>query len=373
MDKNDEMKNNKLAEEEFLNQSVSSDASKNNSATADNFSGANKNENDKYSNVKSKISKLLQSQGIEIIDENEGDEYEFEASEDGETAQTRQDAEELISVYAEAGKKKKKELELTFDNFDYTYIGQYLDEFDLLHMKNIKKVKLKRNITKRFRLTIISIIVAMVAILGAVMTYFIVRPVPVYLKNVSLNQTERVYYLDEVFDYTGLYFIEEYSDGSIKKVPLTSEYLDNIATTGQFTTTNDNIQFRDGSLANFVFRYKGFTLNYKVNIRRKNAKTFYVIFSDGIFNLSENDYITSDIMKIMVYYEGFGIEEVKDVSAFTLSIGGIDCTYDSNRGEFKVSTNTSGKVITIKSAAGRIGTATINDSLTTSIVQAVID
>ena len=56
---------------------------------------------------------------------------------------------------------------------------------------------------------------------GGVLAFFLTREQPVYLKSVTLNQTERSYYLNEVFDYTGLYFIAEYSDGRKENIELT--------------------------------------------------------------------------------------------------------------------------------------------------------
>ena len=104
-----------------------------------NLTPAQKEQIEKLNAVKSKISKILQSQNIEIIDENIGDEYE---SVNATKEFNQQDYDALNTGFA--AKNKTKELTLTIDEFDYTYVGQYLEEFDLMHIKSIKKIRLQK-------------------------------------------------------------------------------------------------------------------------------------------------------------------------------------------------------------------------------------
>ena len=100
-----------------------------------------KEKKEKLDSVKSKISKILKSSNIEIIDENIGDEYDDDEISESEK-QKQQDYDSLKAIFGKDDKNKKQELTLTIDDFDYTYIGKYVDEYDLMHRKNIKKIKL---------------------------------------------------------------------------------------------------------------------------------------------------------------------------------------------------------------------------------------
>ena len=63
-------------------------------------------ENDRLNTVKEKISKILQSSNIEIIDENEGDEYDVK-SEGAEKSQ--QDYDSLKAIFGSGEKKTNVE------------------------------------------------------------------------------------------------------------------------------------------------------------------------------------------------------------------------------------------------------------------------
>ena len=65
----------------------------------DNLTETQRKKKEKLDSVKSKISKILQSQNIEIVDENFGDEYEKDTIETSE--QSEQDYDELKSLFGE--------------------------------------------------------------------------------------------------------------------------------------------------------------------------------------------------------------------------------------------------------------------------------
>ena len=74
---------------------------------------------EKLNSVKSKISQILKSQNIEIVDENIGDEYEMEGAGESE-AKSQQDYDSLKALFGDKDKGKSQELTLTIDDFDYT-------------------------------------------------------------------------------------------------------------------------------------------------------------------------------------------------------------------------------------------------------------
>lgn len=294
---------------------------------------------EKLNSVKSKISQILKSQNIEIVDENIGDEYEMEGSAEGE-AKSQQDYDSLKALFGDKDKGKSNELTLTIDDFDYTYVGQYLDEFDLMHMKNIKRIRLQRKYPKHLKKILIISSIVLVAGLGAFLGYYFTREVPVYLKNVTLNQTEHDYYIDDWFDYTGLYLIEEYSDGTKKQVKLEKEHLSN--TLGLVYMVGDDgkdVQFGNGSVATLTFTYQGFDVDYTVNVLKKEEKGLQAIYGDDLFNLKQGEYISDDILKVMVDYGAYGKQRLAlSNSGLSLYVGNTKCTYEKSKG-FKMTSN----------------------------------
>ena len=254
---------------------------------------------DQLNKVKSKISKILQSSNVEIVDENEGDEYEQSSVDDD--LRKQQDYDELKALFG-SDKNKKQELTLTIDDFDYTYVGQYVDEFDLQHAKSIKRVKIRRKHSKVFvRVAIIMSLVVVLGI-GAFLGFYLTRQKPVYLKNVTLSQTEDNYYVSQFFDYTGLYFDLEYSDGRHQRVPVTANNL--TRSTGYFNEEN-GMMIATGR-ADLVFTYEGFNLTYVITIKQSEVNTdnpIVVDFADGLFSLKTGDVIGNNMIRVYVNFD----------------------------------------------------------------------
>jgi hypothetical protein len=299
-----------------------------------NLTEAQKAKFEKLGNVRDKISKILQSSNIEIVDENFGDEYESESGGDNEKQQ-QQDYDSLKALFGSKDKAKTQELTLTIDDFDYTYTGQYIDEYDLMHMKGIKKIHLQRKHSKHFKKIIIAATLVVVLGLGGFLGYFLTRETPVYLKGVSLSQTEHDYYIYENFDYTGLYLITEYSDGRTGKVKLSSEYLVDII--GKVERQGDDIQFTGGSLAELTFNYGGFEVNYTVNIKTKTRQGISAIYADGLFELESGSYINDDYLKILLDYGDYGKEFISlSTSGLKISVDDVEYSYSTDPSNKKI-------------------------------------
>ena len=288
---------------------------------------------EKLGNVKDKISKILKSSNVEIVDENIGDEYDLDYATDSEKQQ-QQDYDSLKALFGNKDKAKKQELTLTIDDFDYTYVGQYIDEYDLMHMKGIKKVRLQRKYPKHLKKFLIAACVVLIAGLGGFLGYYFTRETPVYLKSVALNQTENNYYIYENFDYTGLYLIAEYSNGVKQYIPLNGNYLVDII--GRVERNGDDIQFTGGTLAELTFSYQGFNVKYSVNILEKIKEGLIAFYSPGFFNLQSGEYITDDYLKILCDYGDYG-QELLDLSSseIELYVNDTKLNYVTNYGETK--------------------------------------
>lgn len=298
---------------------------------------------EKLKHVTKKISQILQSQNVEIIDENFGDEYEAVGVSDDE--QSQQDYDSLKAMFGDKDKNKKQELTLTIDDFDYTYVGQYLDEYDLMHMKNIKRVRMQHKYPKWLKRTMIAASIVAIAGVGAYLGYIFTREVPVFLKTVTLSQTEQNYYVKDMFDYTGLYMIAEYSDGNKEQIKLDSSHFSNYEGLVKVSDNNQKIQFNDGTAAKLFFNYKGFNVECAINIIKKNETAFQAIYANGIFDLSVGDYITPDLINFAIEYGAYGKEEIKFGSNIEISVDGVKCTYEAANG-YKVN-NASSKTSTI--------------------------
>ena len=288
---------------------------------------------EKLDSVKSKISQILKSQNIEIVDENFGDEYESGSGE--ATAEKAQaDYDSLSALFGDANKNKKKELTLTIDDFDYTYIGQYIDEYDLMHLKNIKRIKLQRKYPKWMKKAIIAASIVAVLGLGGFLGFYLTREVPVYLKNVTLSQVEHDYYVDEVFDYTGLYLIAEYSDGSSKHVKLDKSHLKGVLGRVEHVGKDgEDIQFLSGNAAVLTFNYQGFDVTYTVNLLKKVESGLQAIYTTGLFNVKADECISSSVLKVLIDYGNFGLAEVNLASAaLEVYVDGDKLQYVSGQG-----------------------------------------
>lgn len=309
----------------------------------DKLSEKQKKKLEKLDNVKSKISKILQSQNIEIVDENFDDDYEY-GSADNSDEQSQQDYDSLKAMFGGKDKSKKDELTLTIDDFDYTYIGQYLEEYDLMHLKNIKKVRIQRKKSPKLRKFLLISSIVVVLIVGAVCGFLFTRPQPVYLKNVTLNKAQNVCYVEENFNPAGLYFIAEYSDGTIKTEKLELKYFNKDLTTGtggrDRITDEENdidyITFTSSGKVNLVFTYEGFNVTYEVEIKNKVETGMTVVFTSGLFDLDVGDYIENGkTLSLFITHEnikgdGELLEEFSDKKP-SITIDDVACTFENNK------------------------------------------
>ena len=279
--------------------------------TGDGLTDAQREKQERLNSVKGKIAQILKSQNIEIVDENFGDEYEHGSGEvSAEKAQADYDS--LNELFGASNKNKKQELTLTIDDFDYTYTGQYVDEYDLMHLKNIKRIKLQKKYPKWMKKAIIATSAVAVVGIGVFLGFYLTRDIPVYLKGVSLSQVGHDYYVDEVFDYTGLYLIAEYSDGSKQEIKLDKTHLKGvIGRVEHVGTDGKDIQFLSGNAAVITFNYQGFDVEYTVNILKKVETGLQAIYTNGLFNLRTNQYISDSVLNLLVDYGAFGKSEIK--------------------------------------------------------------
>lgn len=314
----------------------------------DGLTDSQREKQEKLDSVKSKISQILKSQNIEIVDENFGDEYE--AGTGAATAEKAQaDYDSLTALFGDANKNKKKELTLTIDDFDYTYTGQYIDEYDLMHLKNIKRIKLQRKYPKWMKKAIIAASIIAVIGVGAFLGFYLTRDVPVFLKNVTMSQTEHDYYVNEVFDYTGLYLIAEYSDGSIQHIKLNQSHLTNVlGRVDHVGKDGQDIQFLSGNAAVLTFNYQGFDVTYTVNLLKKVESGLQTIYTKGLFEVEGGDYITNDVLNVLIDYGDFGKEEIRlSSSALELYVDSEKLQYVSGRGFEVISDISTSSVIKV--------------------------
>ena len=326
------------------------------------LTAAQKEQVERLNTVKSKISKILQSSNIEIIDENIGDEYETEASSGG-SVRSQQDYDSLKSLFGDRD-KNKQELTLTIDEFDYTYVGQYLEEFDLMHIKSIKRVKLQRKYPKKLKKVLIAASIIMVIGLGAFFGFYFTREVPVYLKGISLSQTEHDYYVNDIFDYTGLYLNLEYSNGNVKKIKLEEKHLKDI--TGKIERIGENgkdIQFVSGTTANLIFTYEGYDATYTVNILKKREIGLSALYSNRLFDLDADELISDTDLLLMIIYESYGEELISmSSSGLVVKVDGNVCTYVKNQGYKTPVAITATSVITIEHGGYTLSIAYSSDT-----------
>lgn len=311
-----------------------------------NLTPAQKEQIERLNAVKSKISKILQSSNIEIIDENIGDEYET-----GSGAAKEFNQEEYDSLNTGfSAKNKTKELTLTIDEFDYTYVGQYLEEFDLMHIKSIKRIRLQRKYPKKLKKFLIAASIILVVGLGAFLGFYLTREKPVYLKSISLSQTEHDYFVNEIFEYTGLYLNLEYSDGTVKKVKLEEEHLKDV--TGKIERIGEggkDIQFVSGTTASLVFTYEGFDATYTINILKKKEIGLSAIYTEGLYKLKANEYINDKNLLLMVVYDSYGEEHVSlSLTGLKFKVDGEECAYVKNQGYKLAADISETSVITIE-------------------------
>ena len=301
-------------------------------------------ENDRLSSVKEKISKILQSSNIEIVDENEGD--EFDTSSEG-AEKSQQDYDSLKAIFGSGEKNKKNELTLSIDDFDYTYAGKYVEEYDILHLKNIKKIKMQRKHSKAAKKLIIAAAALLVVGVGITLGVILTRKTPVYLESISLSQTEMNIFKDMSFKYDNIYILAHYSNGEVDRIKLTDKYLTD--STGFVESRPDgSIVFSGGEQATLVFTYSGLKTSMKINILAKEVdeeNPLKVLTAPSLSHLNEGDYITDKKLIILVHYTNtiFEYEKVdlSNVSIRLITDSGAthNLSYDSEKKGFLVPVN----------------------------------
>lgn len=276
-------------------------------------------QDNRFDSVKDKLSKILKSSNIEIVDENAGDEYDLDEKTEAEKQQ-EQDYDSLKALFGD-NKNNKQELTLSIDEFDYTYVGQFVDEFDFAHIKNIKHIKIHKKHSKKFKLIVASIAVILAAGIAGLTSYLLLREKPVTLQSVALSQNKNSYYIGQKFSYKNLKFIATYSDGSTKEIKISDnpdKYLSNVI--GNVERNGSEVIFVGGSGADLTFTYEGYNIKYTVDILSKNKTGLSVIYSDGLFNLNMGQYITEDYLKVFCLYDNYKPEKLnlndRDISIF---------------------------------------------------------
>ena len=301
--------------------------------------------------VKSKISKILKSTNIEIVDENFGDEYELD--ENDSQKQSQQDYDTLKALFGDKDRNKKDELTLTVDDFDYTYVGKYIEEFDLMHVKNIKHIRLKNPYAKKIKKALIAASVVFALVVGGFAGFYFTRQTPVTVTSVTLSQnaSTSIYHTGDDFCFDGLDINVKYSDKTTKKVKLSKQYLDHIEG-GGYEILNDKIQFLGGSVL-MVFNYEGNTLNYSVEVKNRELQGIKVSYADGIFDLKKDEYIVgypngkNDFVVKFDYGDYYGYSKNGSYSYITIKVDGMICSYENGRG-WKVPKATKDSILTIE-------------------------
>ena len=289
-----------------------------------------KEKKEKLDSVKSKISKILKSSNIEIIDENIGDEYDDDEISESEK-QKQQDYDSLKAIFGKDDKNKKQELTLTIDDFDYTYIGKYVDEYDLMHRKNIKKIKLPSKYGKILKKVAIIVVAIGILVGGIIFAVNFTAEPAYYLSSISLSQYEQSYFVNENFDYTGIYIYATYSNGKnsyTETISLKNDYYRASLSRGAFTAdSRSNITFNQGTEAYLGFSYGGLTCTIKINIKTKIEESLTVKYTNGLFELSSGDTISNRNLFALIDYSNYN-SELLELSSLRIYVDGSALTYD---------------------------------------------
>ncbi len=300
--------------------------------------------------VKSTISKILKSSNIEIVDENFGDEFE---DEDGDAAKSKQDYDALKALFGDKDRNKKDELTLTIDDFDYTYVGKYIEEYDLMHLKNIKRIKLRNPNAKKIKRAMIAAGLILVVGLGGALGWLLTRQSPVVMTTVGLSQSSSTsnYFVGEKFSFDGLFINVGYSDGSLKRVQLNAEHLDHTEG-GSVDVIGDEIQFLGGNVS-MVFNYEGYNLTYNIEVKpNRTLEGIEARYSDKIFHLNAGEFIgsyangKSDLIVLFDYGE-YGLSKAGNYDNITVKVDGVSMPYEKGKG-WRMTTSTEGKLITVE-------------------------
>lgn len=303
----------------------------------DELTQAQKEKLEDLSTVKEKLSKLLKMSNIEIVDENFGDEYESSSASSGEGKQ-QQDYDSLKDLFGSGDANKKKELTLTIDDYDYTYTGQYLEEFDVSHLK-IKRIRLQNKYAKKIKKIALIASICITLVGSGIAAFLLTRERPVYLKSISLNQESGTYFINDYFDYAGLYILAEYSDGRIDRVKLNSTHL--IDKVGNISQEGEDLKFTGTQPASLTFSYGGKVIEYSVVVSNKEASGLAAVYSEGLFNLNAGDEISSKNLKLLLKYSNFNPTFYNYNGDNTvIVINGVVCDYDAANGVFIASAST---------------------------------
>lgn len=306
------------------------------------LSESQKQKKEQLDSVRSKISRILKSGNIEIVDENTGDEYDVEETSDSEKKK-QQDYDSLKSIFGGKDKNKKQELTLTIDDFDYTYIGKYVEDLDLIHKKNIKKIKLPSKALKIVRRVAIVLVLIGVLIGGAIFAINFTKEPIYFLDKVTLSQDSQTYFVDENFDFTGLYLYLTYSNGKnsyTTSTPLTISYFSQANSRGNFNAGRNSITFTGGTEVTLSFAYGGKLCSMAIEIERKDNIGITAKYTNGLFELRSGDLINSKNLIMLVDYENYN-SEVLDLDTFTLKVDGVTQTYDKGTSSILLNRNIS--------------------------------
>lgn len=289
--------------------------------------------------VKSKISKILKSGNIEIIDENAGDEYDDEEVSDTSDKKKQQDYDSLKAVFGGKNKNKKQELTLTIDDFDYTYVGKYVEEYDLIHRKNIKKIKLPNKALKIVKKVAIIVVLIGALIGGIVFAINFTKEPAYFLDKVTLSRETQTYFTNESFDFTGLYLQLTYTNGKSsysQQTPLKIDYFSQANSKGNFNAGRNTITFTGGSEVTLGFIYGGKLCNMLISIQNKNSTGLTVKYTNGMFDLEAGSVITSKNLFALVNYENYN-SELLNLNSLSLKVDGVTQIYDSEKEGFVLS------------------------------------
>ncbi len=260
--------------------------------------------------LKNKISKILRSSNIEIVDENENDEFEGDSSNLSKNEKQQQDYDALKAIFGKDEKSKKKELTLTIDDFDYSYVGKYVEDYDLMHLKSIKKVRIQHKIPKFVKGIIIGVVAVAVISLSTFLAVTLTKEKPVTISSVSLTVSSQEYFVNDNFQYSGIYFNVTYSDGTTKKIALSQSNYVSIIGPGGIVDEDNEITFSSSGELTITFSYGGFSNSIDITVNDKYVNGLSAIYSSGLFSMSGSDYINEKLLNLILNYSNTDSEYI---------------------------------------------------------------
>lgn len=301
---------------------------------------------EKLDTVKSKISKILKSSNIEIVDENVGDEYEEEQGGERDDKQKQQDYDSLKAEFGKGDKNKKKEITLTIDDFDYTYVGKYVDEYDLMHRKNIKRIKLPSKATKILKRVAIVAVALIVVIVGIVVAVKMMSTPSYYIEKVVLSQNDQTYFVNEDFDFTGLYLYVTESNGRHRRTSTVNLNGSNFKSGSEgvnYSVSRDgngyvtSIKFLASGTVKLTFMYGNYVITEPLNINviTKEECGITVKYSSGIFNLKSGDKLSESNFFVLKDHSNYS-SELLSLSRVRVELDGVQLAYDNESRSFTI-------------------------------------